>query len=55
MARKSEIDTGYDRWGCQGQGHKPGEGTTGTDGSRYVLHTGSKRHPFLNTGNPCRR
>lgn len=21
------LDNGYDRWGCQGQGHKPGEGT----------------------------
>ena len=31
------LDDGYDRWGCQGQGHKPGEGTTGTDGNRCVL------------------
>lgn len=21
------LDNGYERWGCQGQGHKPGEGT----------------------------
>jgi hypothetical protein len=34
------LDNGYDGWGCQGQGHKPGEGTTGTDGTCSTLAAG---------------